>query len=544
MLFMHARTESWNLLNNKLGLMKSEPQNTIESSTPQIQQEIEVVVTEFEDVRPACSLRSIVSWILSWSLPGAGLFFTAFYIFSIGNLRPLFEIAYPDCWSPVEQASVCSTRVKNAAAYASIAGIVFGNLSGGLLADALGRRHGSIATITIMLLGACLITASMGPDEAALFIVYAVSFSVYGIGVGAEYPVAAAAATERKSASSKRKRGQGTVLSFSMQGWGNLCNTLLLLLLVHIFGTSSHNLKIVWRLSYALGIPGLLALLIWRACRMKESTVWQEKKGALTGEIADNTHSWHKKQKLLVKHYWHRLFGTASAWFLWDVAFYGNKLFQTSFILLLRPNAGLQEILGYTALNSAVSLVGYYAAAFTIDKPWMGRRRMQFGGFVLQGILFLVMAIAENPLGTPSGLPWFQALYYLAGFFGQFGPNATTFLLPAEVFPTDMRAKAHGFSAACGQAGALVAGIAFAFLGNSARLYTSAIASLCGALTTILFIPELSACDLACGDERWFALLKGEEYKGDATHPANLSLYERVWALKETNCCGGSPSTV
>lgn len=41
---------------------------------------------------------------------------------------------------------------------------------------------------------------------------------------------------------------------------------------------------------------------------------------------------------------------------------------------------------------------------------------------------------------------------------GQFGPNATTWLLPGEVFPTDIRATCHGISAATGKIGALVAG--------------------------------------------------------------------------------------
>lgn len=41
------------------------------------------------------------------------------------------------------------------------------------------------------------------------------------------------------------------------------------------------------------------------------------------------------------------------------------------------------------------------------------------------------------------------------------GPNATTWLLPAEVVPTEMRAMCHGFAAAVGKAGALVAGVVF-----------------------------------------------------------------------------------
>lgn len=45
----------------------------------------------------------------------------------------------------------------------------------------------------------------------------------------------------------------------------------------------------------------------------------------------------------------------------------------------------------------------------------------------------------------------FQVLYYLSSFWGQFGPNATTWLLAGEVYPTEMRAVGHGLSAATGK---------------------------------------------------------------------------------------------
>ena len=67
-----------------------------------------------------------------------------------------------------------------------------------------------------------------------------------------------------------------------------------------------------------------------------------------------------------------------------------------------------------------------------------------------------------------------QALYFLSSFFGQFGPNATTWLLPGEVFPTDIRATCHGISAATGKVGALVAGIWFAYLTNAGKFYVAA----------------------------------------------------------------------
>lgn len=44
-----------------------------------------------------------------------------------------------------------------------------------------------------------------------------------------------------------------------------------------------------------------------------------------------------------------------------------------------------------------------------------------------------------------------QFIYYLSSFFVQFGPNATTFLLAGEVFPTEARGLAHGISAAVGK---------------------------------------------------------------------------------------------
>ena len=39
----------------------------------------------------------------------------------------------------------------------------------------------------------------------------------------------------------------------------------------------------------------------------------------------------------------------------------------------------------------------------------------------------------------------------LRSFFGQWGPNATTWLLPSELFPTETRAMSHGLAAATGK---------------------------------------------------------------------------------------------
>jgi len=66
--------------------------------------------------------------------------------------------------------------------------------------------------------------------------------------------------------------------------------------------------------------------------------------------------------------------------------------------------------------------------------------------------------------------------------------NATTWMLPGEIFPTEVRATCHGISAATGKAGALVAGIWFAYLTPAGRFYVSAFFNLAGLLLTALFV--------------------------------------------------------
>lgn len=51
------------------------------------------------------------------------------------------------------------------------------------------------------------------------------------------------------------------------------------------------------------------------------------------------------------------------------------------------------------------------------------------------------------------------------------GPNATTFLIPAEVFPTKVRGTAHGICAAAGKCGAILTSFAFGSVEDAIGLY-------------------------------------------------------------------------
>lgn len=72
------------------------------------------------------------------------------------------------------------------------------------------------------------------------------------------------------------------------------------------------------------------------------------------------------------------------------------------------------QVLGFTLINSTVALAGYYFAAFTVDRPWMGRRRMQIMGFAWMFVLFMLCAWQYQRLTQPSHLWIFRALYYLS----------------------------------------------------------------------------------------------------------------------------------
>lgn len=83
----------------------------------------------------------------------------------------------------------------------------------------------------------------------------------------------------------------------------------------------------VWRTAYGVGILPILYMLYYRIFRLRESAVWKKAHANQPRHMG-----------LLFKHYWPRILATAGAWFLWDFSFYGNKVFQSTFIKVLSPS--------------------------------------------------------------------------------------------------------------------------------------------------------------------------------------------------------------
>ena len=172
-----------------------------------------------------------------------------------------------------------------------------------------------------------------------------------------------------------------------------------------------------------------------------------------------------------------------------------------------------------------MALIGYFAAAHIVDNPSIGRRRLQQYGFVATGTLFSLCALLQenfNPL-------YLLILYLLSSFFGQCGPNCTTFLLPAEIFPTESRTAFHGISASAGKLGAVIAVLSFHRLENAEMFWACGLCSFIAAGVTFCCIPDTTTLDIYELDRHWrlVADRREEAYTGPAMDWQYLARLER-----------------
>lgn len=332
-------------------------------------------------------------------------------------------------------------------------------------------------------------------------------------------------------------RGRKVTSAFLMQGWGQFLNQVILILLLLIFHHGSGNppyskLAVQWtyRISFAIPAVGTLWLVYYRTYKMRSASKHLQaakKKASVTGYDL-------KSLGATFTVFGGRLFATASAWYANDVFFYGNKLFQSDFIMAISPNStSVTTTWLWNLVNVGVALFGYYLASFLIDNKLYGRKWMQIVGFAGCFICFVIPAFNYNYYAKGPGVHKFQTMYFLSSFFNQFGPNSVTFLVAAEVFPTPVRATAHGFSAACGKLGALTAAVLYNYIEIQTRFLVVPWFGLAGALITFIWLPDTTGLDLKEQERRWAFIRAGrsDDYHGVAIHPKHLSLWERLMGV-------------
>ncbi|KAK5947812.1 hypothetical protein OHC33_011153 [Knufia fluminis] len=473
-------------------------------------------------------LKPLITYMKNYAVSGIGFFAEGYVLFSVGNIMPLFKSLYPECWA---DHIVCDNEMIKAIKYMEILGIICGQLLVGYIGDVLGRRWGLIQDAIIMLLGTIMLTSMWGQTLNGWTVIYGVSIFIFSLGVGGEFPMTSTTSMEKYHGKADRMhRGRSVCLAFLMQGWGQLANQLALLALLYAFSGSleppysSFVTQATFRISFVLAGLSLVYFLYLRVYKLKN----------VDAKDSDQTAGYDLNTlKLFVRHYWHRMFATSLCWFCSDFAFYGMQIFRNQLLQLVTgtepDEVGILWL--YNLINIAVQLVGYYLAAMLIDHKAYGRKVMQLVGF---GMIFALLIIAAGafPILNQKGLgaKVFQAIYFFANFWVQFGPNSTTFLIAGEVFPKSVRATAHGFSAATGKSGALAATVLFNYIEDRSKFWLAALCTFVGFVLTMAFVPDTTGLDLPEQQRYWSRVVEGRQnnYHGVAIHPEHLSWYERA----------------
>jgi MFS family permease len=184
-------------------------------------------------------------------------------------------------------------------------------------------------------------------------------------------------------------------------------------------------------------------------------------------------------------------------WFLQDLGTYGIGIFTPTILAAAigHERAHAQSIADLiyndvlaakgAALIDVLLIVGIVLAVLLTDR--IGRIRLQVVGFVGCAVGLLIATLS---LDTEGGARMVLLVtgFMLFSLMTNLGPNAQTYLLSGEVFPTEVRGRGAGFAASFAKLGA--AGAAFLFpillvdIGTQALLYGLVGTSLLGALVT------------------------------------------------------------
>lgn len=417
-------------------------------------------------------------------------FSTSYNVVNISLVLPILEDLYP---ATAEESSASASSL--------LAGMMVGQVVGGALGDTFLGRVGALRLVMALQVAASIGSALLWKSH--LYAGLAIWRFVLGVGAGGVYPLAATLSAETTTttrspsqvtpaaATQTEQKLQNVVLTFSMQGVGFLAVPLIAVPLLFLVPES--HLDLVWRILLGLGcLPGLVLMVLqWyqysqrhRRVEMlpqsedEESTPPPSSSTQIEEEEADglevvdrldgNTGVWvaiRSEPNLCFK-----MLGTAGTWFLFDVLFYGNTLFEPIVMEAAFDPAGQgsEKSLQKDAVNSLIlaliALPGYVVSAFVIGKRVCCIQQtptyVQTQGFLLMGILYAVIGSLWSTLKTFPALLVF--VYGLTFFFANYGPNTTTFILPSLMFSEDCRSTLNGISAASGKAGALCGSILFA----------------------------------------------------------------------------------
>jgi MFS family permease len=414
-----------------------------------------------------------------WLLAAMGIMLDGFDFFIVGVAIPLIKLDFEPAPSALEIGLVSS---------AAVIGAIFGAVIIGRLGDRVGRSLVFKVDLAIFVVFALL--SALAPTVGWLIV-----FRFFlGVGVGADYPIAASYVTE---IAPRRHRARMLVGAFSFQAVGQLLGVLVGLAILHLDPNTS-----AWRPMLAFGVvPALVIVFLRRG--VPESPKWLAGVGrseeaaevcsAFCGrpvtpddmaEAADTESAGRSAyRELFGRTGRRRTVLTTVPWFFMDIATYGVGVFTPTIIAAIGITATVSatvtpEIADDIASTKGAFVVdlflvlGFGVALLIINR--VGHITMQAVGFVAMTAGLALLAYTSSlPGGGNNNLPLVFLGFAVFNLFMNAGPNAITFILPAEVFPTRIRSTGHGLAAACGKAGAALGSFAFDIVESNRGLPTT-----------------------------------------------------------------------
>ena len=381
-------------------------------------------------------------------------------------------------------------NVNNAVTGVALVGTLCGQLIFGYLGDKLGRKK--VYAITPILMAICAICSGLSFVANAKSVIGKLCFFRFwlGFGIGGDYPLSA---TIMSKYSNKKTRRAFIAAVFAMQGVGiifaGLVSMVLSAIFLHAYKAPAFNVDSVfstqpqadylWRIVLMLGALPAILTYYWRM-KMPE-TGWYtaiiegnaKQAAANMGKVLDielqvehdklaqfkaaNNYSLFSGE--FVRRQGKHLIGTTTTWFSLDIAFYSQNLTQKDIFPSMKLTEAAGAVNAFTEVYETsramfvVALLGtfpgYWFTVFFIER--LGRFIIQVIGFFMMSVFMFALAIKYEYF--KAHVPLFALLYGLTFFFANFGPNSTTFVLPAELFPTRVRSTCHAMSAVAGKAG-------------------------------------------------------------------------------------------
>ncbi len=425
-------------------------------------------VPAWEDGTPApMTPTTAMQWRI-WLLATTGKFFEGFVVFMTGVALPL--IASEFGLSALQHGVVGA---------APLLGILLGAGMLGGLADHYGRKVMFVAEMAIFVAFLALVSASPS------FFWLVLGLLGVGIALGCDYPTAHLVISESIPS---RRRGRFVLGAFAFQAVGALAGTGIGALILAVSPDVA-----AWRWMYATAVlPALLVLYgrffvtqspHWLLTRGRTREAEQEmarllrrkppypKHIRLRSEVAAPAKGGYRL--LFTRTYRRATILAAVPWFLQDVATYGIGMFTPTILAHLFGHQSeharntaqivygdLLAAKGATAID-VLLIAGVIAAVLLTDI--VGRIRLQTFGFLGCAVGLLIASLSLGQEGGEKAVLLFTG-FVLFSFMTNLGPNAQTYLLAGEVFPTVVRGRGAGLAAAFAKIGATTTAFLFPIL--------------------------------------------------------------------------------